>query len=214
MIDYIQHLESCFEKAQRLESKISQDIIDMEGMTGLMTRHFYNNLLNIEDARYLEIGVWKGSSSCAAMYGNKAIVNLIEDFSGFGSPRRECLGNLEKYGVGNEWWLHECCCFKIDIRILGKSNIYLFDADHSENSTRLGITYYLAALDDTFILVMDDWNMGEVRNGTEMGIIENNLDILWSKEIRLTDDNSHTPAAEAAATWHNGIAVFILKQNK
>ena len=28
----------------------------MDGMTGKKTRHFYNNLLNTEDARYLEIG--------------------------------------------------------------------------------------------------------------------------------------------------------------
>ena len=37
-------------------------------MTGIKTRHFYNNILNTDDARYLEIGAWKGSSICSAMY--------------------------------------------------------------------------------------------------------------------------------------------------
>lgn len=32
----------------------------MDGMSGIKTRHFYNNLLNYYDARYLEIGTWKG----------------------------------------------------------------------------------------------------------------------------------------------------------
>lgn len=210
-MNLIEHVENAFAKAERLESKISQDIIDMEGMTGLMTRHLYNNLLNMEDARYLEIGVWKGSSCCAAMYGNNATVTLIEDFSGFGSPRQECLDNLGKYGTN--WELIESCCFKIDLSLWSsKFNIYLFDADHSENSTKLGISYYLPVLDDTFILIMDDWNMKEVRSGTRNGILENRLKILWSKEIRLTHDNSHTPADIAKATWHNGIAVYVLKK--
>lgn len=211
-MNLIEHVENAFEKAYRLESKISQDIIDMEGMTGIMTRHLYNNLLNMPDARYLEIGVWKGSSCCAAMYGNKATVTLIDDFSGFGSPREECEENIIKFVGDNLLSFYDEDCFKIDIAKLGKSNIYLFDADHSENSTKLGISYYLPVLDDTFILVMDDWNMKEVRTGTRNGILENNLKILWSKEIRLTHDDSHTPAAEAKATWHNGIAVYLLKK--
>lgn len=51
---YIQHVEECFKKAENLESKISQEIKDMEGMTGEMTRHLYNNLLTMDDVRYLE----------------------------------------------------------------------------------------------------------------------------------------------------------------
>ncbi len=209
----IEHVENAFAKAERLESKISKDIENMEGMTGLMTRHLYNNLLNMPDARYLEIGVWKGSSCCAAMYGNNATVALIEDFSGFGGPRHDFMVNLTKFKGLNEVCFFEQDCFKLDVsKWRFKSNIYLWDADHSENSTKLGISYYLPVLDDTFILIMDDWNMKEVRSGTRNGIIENNLKILWSKEIRLTHDNSHTPADIAKATWHNGIAVYILKK--
>jgi hypothetical protein len=70
------HVEGAFEKAERGESKITPEIIEMEGMSGIKTRHFYNNLLNRTDARYLEIGTWKGSSVCSAMCGNQAKVVL------------------------------------------------------------------------------------------------------------------------------------------
>ena len=46
-------VETSFQNAEKNISKITSDIIDMDGMSGTKTRHFYNNLLNAEDARYL-----------------------------------------------------------------------------------------------------------------------------------------------------------------
>ena len=70
-------IETSLSNAENNISNISQEIIDLDGMSGTKTRHFYNNLLNTDDARYLEIGVWKGSSTCSAMYKNKANVICI-----------------------------------------------------------------------------------------------------------------------------------------
>jgi hypothetical protein len=209
----INHLEECFEKAYNLESKISKDIKEMQGMTGEMTRHFYNNLLSMPDSRYLEIGVWMGSSSCSAMYKNKAHVVLMDDFSGFGSPRQTFLENFTEYKGDNDAEFIESDCFKFDItKFKKKFNIYLFDGDHSEESQFKAIDYYLPALEDTFILVVDDWNWKDVRNGTNRAIQDNNLKVLWKKEIQLTKNNEHTPNKEATETWWNGIGVFVLKK--
>jgi len=76
-------IETAFQNAENNVSKITNDIINMQGMSGIKTRHFYNNLLNTEDARYLEIGTWKGSSVCSAMCGNKAKVICIDNWSEF-----------------------------------------------------------------------------------------------------------------------------------
>ena len=46
-------IETAFRNAENNISKITNDIIKMEGMSGIKTRHFYNNLLNTENARYL-----------------------------------------------------------------------------------------------------------------------------------------------------------------
>lgn len=56
---YKQIIENAFENAEKNISKINDEILHIDGMSGKKTRHFYNNLLNIEDARYLEIGTWK-----------------------------------------------------------------------------------------------------------------------------------------------------------
>lgn len=210
---YIEHIEKCFENADNLKSKITKEIIDLDGMSGVKTRHFYNNLLSIEDGRWLQIGVWKGTSSCAAIYGNNAIVSLVENFAGFGGPKEECMANIEKYKGYNDVTFYEEDCFQIDItKFKNKFNLYCYDADHSEYSTKKGVEYYLPCLDDVFILVMDDWNYREVRNGTYKGMDSKELEVVWSKEIRLTNDDSHTPHDEAKQSYHNGIAVFILKK--
>ena len=46
-------VDLAFQNAENNISKITDDIISMDGMSGIKTRHFYNNLLNTEDARYL-----------------------------------------------------------------------------------------------------------------------------------------------------------------
>ena len=43
METYKTHIETSFENAENYTSKITIDIINMEGMSGTKTRHFYNN---------------------------------------------------------------------------------------------------------------------------------------------------------------------------
>ena len=83
-----------FKNAENEISKVTPELLNMEGMTGKKTRHFYNNLMNKEDSRYLEIGTWKGSSVCSAMCGNKAKVVCIDNWSEFGGPKNEFLQNF------------------------------------------------------------------------------------------------------------------------
>ena len=56
MQEYKTLIETAFQNAENNISKITNDIINMEGMSGTKTRHLYNNLLNTKDSRYLEIG--------------------------------------------------------------------------------------------------------------------------------------------------------------
>lgn len=211
---YISHLDLSFKNADEGVSKISQEIISMEGMTGTKTRHFYNNLLSMKDARYLEIGTWKGSSVCSAMYKNNAIVTCIDNWSGFSGPKEEFLVNFNKYKGENNASFIESDCFKIDISSLSTSfNIYLYDGGHTEMEHYNALKYYYNCLDDIFIFIVDDWNWDGVRSGTLRSITDLKLEYLYKKEIRLTTDGSHTPGGICETTWHNGICVFVLKKN-
>lgn len=215
---YENHIKDSIEKASIFQSKLADDILNMEGMSGNCTRHFYNNLCSLTDCRYLELGTWRGSSVCSAMYKNKSSLLCIDNWSEFNGPKNVFLENFNKYKGENKAHFIEKDCFKInrsDVLNLGldKFNIYLYDAGHTERDQYLALTKYINFLDDTFILVVDDWNWKRVQKGTRDAISDLNLRIVYEKEILLTRDDSHTPQPLARETWWNGIYIAVCSKN-
>jgi hypothetical protein len=211
---YKQHIEQAYEDATEYRSKINQEIIAIQGMSGVLTRHFYNNLMSMEDVRYLEIGSWKGSTACSAMCGNNGTIVCIDNWSEWGGPKEEFLQNFEKHRGQNKATFIEMDCFDVDISQLPKFNIYLYDGNHSNESHYRALTHYYDCLDDVFIYIVDDWNVREIRDGTKRSIKDKGLKVLYEKEIRMTWDNSHTPFDVAGKYWWNGIYVAILQKQK
>lgn len=209
---YINHINISFDNAEKNISKICNDIINIDGMSGIKTRHFYNNLLSMDDSRYLEIGTWKGSSVCSAMYRNKASVICIDNFSQFLFEKQEFYYNFFKFKKGNDAVFIEIDCFSLNASLLPKRNIFMYDGDNSYSSHFNILKHYYDCFDDIFIYIVDDWNWLDVRNGTYDSIKNLNLSILYEKEIRITDDNSSTPV-HLLNIWWNGIYVAILKKN-
>ncbi len=213
-LEFKQQIDNAFEKAGKEESKITNEILNMDGMSGKKTRHFYNNLLNKDGLRYLEIGTWKGSSVCSAMCGNKAKVVCIDNWSEFGGPKDEFLQNFNTFKGENDATFLEQDCYQVDISQLPKFNIYMYDGNHSKDSHYKALVHYYNCLDDTFIFIVDDWNWRDVRDGTYESFKQLNLTVLYEREIRTTNDDSHPPVgSEARKYWHNGIYVAILKKN-
>jgi hypothetical protein len=199
------NIKTAFKNAENNISKITDEIINMEGMSGIKTRHFYNNLLNTEDARYLEIGTWKGSSVCSAMCGNNATVVCIDNWSEFGGPKDDFLLNFENYKGENNAKFIESDCFDVDVSTLPKFNIYMYDGNHTNESHYKALLHYYDCLDDVFIFIVDDWNWKDIRDGTMDSIEKLNLKTLYEKEI-------YTPDNGTSETWWNGIYVAILQK--
>jgi hypothetical protein len=208
----IEHIENAFNNAEKGISKVDNYILNMEGMSGKKTRHFYNNLINMNDARYLEIGTWKGSSVCSAMCGNSSKVLCIDNWSEFGGPKNEFIENFNKYKGKNDATFIEKDCYTLDVSTLSKFNIYMFDGNHTSESHCKALTHYYQCLDDIFVFIVDDWNWKDVRDGTNRAIEQLKLKKLYEKEIRLTTDNTHTPVEIGKETWWNGIYVAVLQK--
>jgi len=214
-LDLKQHVEIAFENAEKGESTITDGILNMDGMSGKKTRHFYNNLLNMDDARYLEIGTWKGSSVCSAMCGNKAKVVCIDNWSEFGGPKNEFLTNFNTYRGDNYAMYIEQDCFTVDTKRLPKFNIYMYDGNHSKESHYKALVHYYNSLDDIFVFIVDDWNWKDVRDGTRESLEQLKLTVLYEKELRTTNDDTHPEfGSEIQKLWHNGIYIAILQKEK
>ena len=126
--------------------------------------------------------------------------------------KKEFQNNLELYRGNNTIDVYDEDSFLMDVTKLPKFNIYMYDGDHSIVSQYSALTYYIHNLDDYFIYVVDDWNWRDVRTGTFLAIQDLKLKTLFSKEIRLTDDNTHTPNDIAYNNWWNGIGIFVLSK--
>lgn len=210
---YVDHLRKSYENADQLVSKISQNILNLDGLTGAKTRHFYNNLLNMDNVRYLEIGTWKGSSVCAAMFNNKAKVVCIDNWSecfGQPNPKSEFLHNFNRFKGENDASFIEGDCFTMDTSSLPKFNIYMYDGEHSEKSHQKALSHFYNCLDDVFIYVVDDWNFVDVRKGTREALHNLNLIPIYEKEVY---NLSHQYPNFDYQGWFNGVYMAVLKKN-
>mgnify|MGYP001162715011 CR=1 FL=1 len=209
MSHLIFHIESSLKNANNCASNLSKEVLDIEGMSGYKTRHFYNNICSIKDAVYLEIGCFKGSSLCAAMYKNSMSCVAIDNWTLWEGPKDEFLENYNKFKGINNCKFIEQDCWTIECSELPKFNIYMYDGHHSEDSHYKAINHFYDCLQDKFIYLVDDWNWQEVRSGTINSIKDNNLNILYKKEIFTEND----PGREGKfSEWHNGIGIFVLEK--
>lgn len=198
-----------------LNTAIQDSVFKIDGMSGVYYRSFINNLIrNISDARYLEIGSWKGSTACSVISNNTCKITCIDNWVQFGGPKQVFLDNINAHTNKNiEFTFLEQNFLKVNYSTLGKFNVYLFDGPHRELDQYKGVSIALPALDDVFILIVDDWNWLEVRSGTRNAINELNLNILESIEINTSQNNTHPQIIRQNSRWHNGYFVAVIDQS-
>ena len=209
-------LQDAWFRSISMDFKIPDWIRYMEGASGKKYRYFINNLVeSIDDARYLEVGTWAGSTACSALYGNTVKTICVDNWAEFGGPKDLFFSNIEKVKSPNiDFSFIENDSNLIDYTSIGKFNIYMYDGHHSEENQYKGIVNALPALDDTFVLIVDDWNWERVRSGTLKSIADSNLNIVSNIEIRTMQQEVWwaPDILGADSDWHNGYFIAIIKK--
>jgi hypothetical protein len=210
----INHVENCVKMADENNSRLIGDILQMEGMSGKKTRHLYNNICNLDNANYLEVGPWKGSSFVSALYNNNINSIAIDNWSEFSGPKNEFLNNVGRLCPNNRFSFIEKNSFEVtDEEIFSfydSVDVYLYDGCHKYESHKQGITYFEKFLSKYSIILVDDWrndgNWIQVQNGTYDGFKESNLKIHHKIE-RITFQESTGPAE-----YWNGFGLFVCEK--
>jgi len=207
-------LKTAFDYAMQNTSKLPENILTMEGMSGHRYRRLINKYVELTaDSRYLEIGSWSGSTACSAMYGNKCKMLCIDNWSTNGSPKDTFFQNINTYKNDNvDFNFIEKNFEDIDYAQIGKFNTYLFDGPHEENNQYAGIANVQMALDDTYLLVVDDWNWPGPRNGTWRALDDLGHKIISSITIHTTQDDTHPDVYWQNSEWHNGYFIAVIKK--
>lgn len=203
-------------KAIANESKLSDEIRSIEGMSGQKYRSFINNLISsLSDARYLEVGSWAGSTATAALYQNSVKCTCIDNWSEFGGPKEKFFSNIEKVKSPKiDFQFIEKDFRAVDYSAAGSFNVYMFDGPHEEKDQYDGLMLAQPALDSSYVFIVDDWNWERVRVGTLKAIASSNSRVSFCTEIRTTRDGSHPLIAHTQSDWHNGYFIAVLHKQR
>jgi hypothetical protein len=206
----IAHVKTSIEKAEKGISELDPIILEIQGMSSPIIRHFLNNVCSLEDASYLEIGCWKGSTLIAATYRNEATLQdviAIDNWSEFNGPKEEFLYNINTYLPTLPLRFHEGDSFLVDKSqiFFWPINIYFYDGNHSFEAQKAAFTFYDSVLDDIFITFVDDWNWEEVRAGTFAAFKELGYEILYERAFATSDTGM-------MSSWWNGFYIAVIRK--
>ena len=215
---YIQRCLDSIDKATKNESKFNHDI---EGLSSNTVRHFLNNICSYDDTKYLEVGVYNGSTFCAAIQGNDVTAYAADHWNDKNiRPVRDDIewtgqeGSIDTFieNVKTTWTDNSnIAILNGDIRVSTEENLdkkvntIFYDADHDGSVQKSCLNHILNYTEDEFILIVDDANFKDVVESAKEFVSENKLDILYERII-LTDE------LEDSNSWWNGIVIFVLKK--
>lgn len=177
---YTRQLEVAYNNAKKLSSKISKEIINIEGYSGKYTLHFFNNLMDSDDVRFLEIGVYQGSITSAVLCENNIDIICIDNFSE-NSGKQKFLENLEKFTGNNSVNFIESNWENVNN--ISKRNIYYYDANYPLIEHRKAFKHFLPFIDEIFIFIASDYNWEDTRKNIQKMIDDNSIKILFEKNV-------------------------------
>jgi hypothetical protein len=202
-----------FRRVLMLDVDLPRALLELEGMSGKKYRLFINTLVGaVKGARYLEVGSGTGSTACSAMYGNDATVVCIDPRLGIGNPREIFFENINKYLNAANITVFEKETDCVDYSMIGKFNIVASGGSHQHDDRGLGLELMTEALDDEFVLSVDDWNVRSVRERTMNAIRALPLDCLYEIAIRTTLNDEHAGVAHQDSDWHNGYYLAVYRK--
>jgi hypothetical protein len=88
----------------------------------------------------------------------------------------------------------------------------MYDGQHTYEAQRQAITHFWKILARVAVIIIDDWNAADVRNGAADGFKAVGANVVHSHEIRYTQDNRHTPMHIARTEFWNGIGIFVIQK--
>jgi hypothetical protein len=205
-------------------SRLCADVLKIDGMMGIYTRHLLNNLVTRfcdASSSYLEVGCYRGASTMAALYGNQEIgsARSIDNFSQFDKRRSN-----ETVARQRIEWAKQANEIPADtLLICGDSTkaesytlahppaVFFYDGNHGYEHQRSALPILLDSLPKELrpaqlVYVVDDWDFPAVCGGClhslntlrESGFIK----VIESIQIK-NNATFHDPA-----NWWNGIGIF------
>ena len=219
--DYTQRVLKAIDDGNTQTSNFEPEGYSIPGLSSNRIRHFLNSLCSHDDAVYLELGTYTGSTFFAATMNNKAKCIGVDDFSEpnvkpivdrgmwteCGNPYDTFVNNWQKYENGNAAFVKASVEELTEEDFGGsKANILFYDANHDMMVQMNNLNHLLPFLDEKFILIVDDANFDGVVEGAVSWAQDNNLKCYLERKIL-------SSVIESPVHWWNGIHVMVLEKD-
>ena len=201
----IKRVQASLKMAEECQSKLTPEVLELEGMSGVKGRHFFNAMCSFPGTRYLELGVWCGSTFVSALYGNQETLDAAfaaDNFSQFGNKEKVFRKNTERYLSDVQFQFVNQDCFTLDLNTMpGPFNVYFYDADHSFEAQEKAFTYFNPVLAKRFVAIVDDWHNKPTVDGTRSAFEKLGYKIEFE-----------TVAKGRMADWWHGLFVAVVRK--
>jgi hypothetical protein len=197
----------------------AQHLVNVQGLSSPRVCNFLNQLVSKMPAEecYLEIGTWKGLTTCSAAHGNAGKVCVANDkFRFWGEwtgpgflARRAFYRNVRRYREGSaEIQMHPMTSARFFAKRTPPKpvGVYFYDGDHSYEGTFDGIVKAAPWLSETSVVLVDDWIDPQIQSATKAGFSRSGLKVEWERV--LGGDQHNNPDG-----WWNGLGVFVVTKN-
>jgi hypothetical protein len=174
--------------AKQEQSKLTQEVLSIEGMSSSKFRHLLNNLVDSK-TRYLDIGTWKGSTVISALYNNTPEFYItVDDWSCHGNCTKDFYKNFRNLIKQEPNFLNQDS-FTIDLdkHNIRDINLYLYDGGHNWEQHYESINYFYKGLADEFIFIVDDYNEKKIQSATQWILKEKNIKIEYEQYLTSLD---------------------------
>lgn len=192
------------------KSNLNPEILAIDGMSSTKVRHFLNNICNLFiDQHYMEIGCYKGSTLISAGYQNGAKLTGIDNWSEFGGPSHAFHKNVEKWLSDKRLTFFDQDAFTVNRELIthinGKVGLFFYDGGHDVESQMQAFVYFNSILEDTFIAIVDDWNMDSARIGTQEAfrVLKYKVIREWELPASFNGDSEK---------WWNGLYIALVRK--
>jgi hypothetical protein len=202
--DLVNHVKNCIALAEQKKSSLSDDALAVSGMSGHKVKHFLNNVCKLPNTTYLEIGLFKGSTFVAALYGNESTIDHALGIDLGINLAKESADRLLPSGTFHLLAQDRFTVNPAEVLPLPVT-VYFYDGDHAEINQERAFRYFNKIFDDYFVAIVDDWNSWEIRRGTSTAFKKLNYEILFEQEF-FTNMNGDPEG------WWNGLYIAVIKK--
>ena len=201
--------------ANTLVTSVTSDFeTEVVGLSSPRIDKLLNELGKISTS-YLEVGCLGGRTFSSTIAGNKLTAYAVDNWKEGVAAENESIditvtkedfvNAIKPYKGDNKIKVFNCDFIDVDRTVIKDVDLFLYDGDHSYESTKQAVQYFAPTFAQECVIIFDDANWDGVVDGAIEGIKQAGLKIQYEKKM--------LNSVEDEWMWWNGLYIVVVKKS-